>query len=346
MKSALFAATAAIGFITFGQAARAAEAPYLDDRTDAAAVIRSLYNAISRHEYARAWDYFGDTKPAKDFDSFAKGYEGTETVEVVTGNAGSDGAAGSIYYTIPVAIRAVDKGGNGKVFAGCYTLRQVNAEIQAPPFSPIRIEKGALKPSDKDLGEALPESCGDSPPIPKKDAELDQAKRAFLASYADECDPEGPAGRQIGDPTVYSISYKPSDDQPDKTVRLFQFFCSMAAYNESSIFYFSDAEQSVNQLQFAVPELDIQYENGNTEGKVEHIGITGFRTVDRLVNAGYDENAHTLVSNDKWRGPGDASSSGTYLFRNGMFALVQYDVDASYDGEINPEAVIDYNTAP
>lgn len=346
MKSAFFAATTIIGVAVFGQAVRAAEPPYLDDRTDAAAIIRSLYNAISRHEYARAWDYFGDTKPAKDFDSFAKGYEGTETVEVLTGNAGSEGAAGSIYYTIPVAVRAVDKAGNGKVFAGCYTLRQVNAEAQAPPFSPIRIEKGALKLSDKEFGEALPESCGDSPPIPKKDAELDQAKRAFLASYGQACDPEGPAGRQIGDPTVYDIRYKSADDQPEKTARLFQFFCSMAAYNESSIFYFSDAEQSVNQLQFAVPDLDIRYENGNTEGKVEHVGIVGFRTVDRLINASYDENNHTIVSHDKWRGVGDASSDGTYLFRNGVFALVQYDVDASYDGEVNPETVIDYNTAP
>jgi len=45
-------------------------------------------------------------------------------------------------------------------------------------------------------------------------------------------------------------------------------------------------------------------------------------------------------------GVGDASDSGTYLFRNGNFSLVQYDVDASYDGEENPQTVVDYNTAP
>ena len=38
--------------------------------------------------------------------------------------------------------------------------------------------------------------------------------------------------------------------------------------------------------------------------------------------------------------------TGTWLFRDGAFSLVQYDVDASYDGEINPETVLDYNTAP
>jgi hypothetical protein len=43
---------------------------------------------------------------------------------------------------------------------------------------------------------------------------------------------------------------------------------------------------------------------------------------------------------------GDASSTGTWLFRDGRFSLVQYEVDASYDGQINPETGLDYNTAP
>lgn len=344
MKSALFAATTALVFVLIGQAARAAEPPYLDDRTDAAAVIHSLYNAISRHEYARAWDYFGDTKPTKDFDSFAKGYDGTETVEVLTGSAGSEGAAGSIYYTIPVAIRAVDKAGNGKVFAGCYTLRQVNAEVQAPPFSPIRIEKGALEPSDKDIKEALPESCGEnSPAIPKKDAELELARKAFLATYADTCPGSDIEGQPLGTPTVYKIG---SQDQPDKEVRLVRFLCSMGAYNELSVYYLSQAGQGFTPLQFVEPELDIRDQNNDTESKVEHIGITGFRSVDKLYNAKYNEETLTLVAHNRWRGMDDASSTGTYLFRNGAFVLVQYDVDASFDDKANPETVLDYNTAP
>jgi hypothetical protein len=47
-----------------------------------------------------------------------------------------------------------------------------------------------------------------------------------------------------------------------------------------------------------------------------------------------------------WRGLGDASDSGTWLFRNGDFALVRYEVDASHDGEINPDTVLDYETPP
>ena len=64
------------------------------------------------------------------------------------------------------------------------------------------------------------------------------------------------------------------------------------------------------------------------------------------MNSGYDEDTKTITSYSKWRGVGDASSAGTWIFRNGEFALVKYEVDASYDGEINPETVIDFDMAP
>ncbi|TIN81529.1 MAG: DUF1176 domain-containing protein, partial [Mesorhizobium sp.] len=210
--------------------------------------------------------YFGDTKPAKDFDSFVKGYDGTDKVEVQTGTVSDEGAAGSIFYNVPVAIRATDKAGGEKVFAGCYTLRQVNAQIQAGP--------------------------------------------------------------------------------PDKETRLFHFSCSAAAYNESSIYYMTDDVSGVQQLQFAEPKMDIRYENNDSNGKLLGMSIVGFQTSGWAVNSAYDEAAHTITTFNKWRGIGDASDAGTYLFRNGNFSLVQYDVDASYDGEQNPETVIDYNTAP
>ena len=41
---------------------------------------------------------------------------------------------------------------------------------------------------------------------------------------------------------------------------------------------------------------------------------------------------------------GDESSSGKWVFRNGDFALVHYEVDPTPDGE--PQAVVDLDTAP
>ncbi|RUV41511.1 MAG: DUF1176 domain-containing protein [Mesorhizobium sp.] len=349
MRPAIIAATALFSLAGIGRSALAAEAPYIDDRSSAEAVVRSLYSAINRHEFARAWGYFGDTKPARDFDAFVKGYDSTDTVEVKTGAVSDEGAAGSIYYSVPVAIQATDKKGEAKIFAGCYTLRQVNAQIQEPPFQPIFIDKGALKPSASDFQDAVPTSCGDGPPPPKKDEALEQARKAFLAAYGEQCDKENPEGKPAGEPDAYSIHHKDKDagaDEPERETRLFRFFCSMAAYNESAVYYIYDDVSGVRQLQFAAPELDIRYENNNSEGKVEGIHIIGFQTDDQLVNSEYDDKTQTITSMNKWRGVGDASSTGTYLFRHGNFSLVQYDVDASYDGEINPETVLDYNTPP
>ncbi|TPK96723.1 DUF1176 domain-containing protein [Mesorhizobium sp. B2-4-14] len=350
MRRVLLAATALLSLAAVGHTARAAgdapETPYIDDRSSAEAVIRSLYSAISRHEFARAWGYFGDTKPAKDFDSFVKGYDGTDKVEVATGAVSDEGAAGSIYFNVPVAIRATDKNGGEKVFAGCYTLRQVNAQTQAePPFDPIHIEKGALKPSTADFEGALPPSCGDGPPPPKKNTALEQAKKAFLATYGDQCD----KNLLANEPDTFSIKYRDKDaaaSDPDREARLFHFSCSVAAYNENSIYYMSDDVSGVRQLQFTEPEMDIRYVNNDSEGKVESMHIVGFRTTGWATNSSYDKDAHTITTFNKWRGAADASSSGTYLFRNGDFSLVQYDVDASYDGEQNPQTVVDYNTAP
>ncbi|MGD9480240.1 hypothetical protein [Shinella sp. G-2] len=142
----------------------AAEPDYYDNRSDAAALVTSLYNAIDRKEYARAWDYFGERKPAADFQAFAQGYATTEAVDVVTGAVSEEGAAGSVYYQVPVAIRAHHADGTEAVFAGCYVVRQVNPAIQEPPFRPLQIESGSLDRRTGRLDAALPEQCGEMPP--------------------------------------------------------------------------------------------------------------------------------------------------------------------------------------
>lgn len=322
-----------------------AEAPYLDDRSDPAAVVRSLYNAVNRKEYARAWDYFGETKPAKDFDAFARGYADTDRVDVETGAVSSEGAAGSTFYNIPVAIRAVGTDGSEKIFAGCFTARQVNASIQEPPFKPIQLDKGSLKPAEGDLADALPKQCGDTPP-PATDAVLDLAKKLFATSHQGQCD----TTREGDDAALsYKISYHnrtDAADAPPSEARLFRFFCSMGAYNESHVYYLWNAVDGLNELHFAAPELDIRYENDNSEGNVESVNVIGYRSDNQLVNSSYDEKTMSIVSHSKWRGVGDASSDGLWIFRDGAFSLVKYEVDASYDGEVNPETVLDYNSGP
>jgi hypothetical protein len=135
-------------------------ANYVDDRSDATAVIISFYNAINRQEYARAYSYYGDPAQAGDFDTFAAGYADTKHVELLAGAPVAEGAAGSTYYTLPVAIDAEAKDGSHAQYAGCYLLRLANPAIQAaPPFKPMHIEKGDLQPAEGDLKAILPEQC-------------------------------------------------------------------------------------------------------------------------------------------------------------------------------------------
>ncbi len=344
----LLAATATIAICT---AALAAEPAYLDDRSEPGALVRSFYNALSRHEYARAWSYFGNAKPTEDFQQFVDGFSDTEEVQVAIGEPGSEGAAGSTYYYVPVAILARDKKGGETVFAGCYTARLADPQIQAePPFMGLHIEKGDLKPSDKPFENSLPASCGEGPAPAPRDAVLEQAKAAFAATHASQCTTLAPG--QPGDaakPEDYTITFHDGQDGeagPERKARLLRFLCSTGAYNDVHVYYLADDARGLRELHFATPEVEIHRENNAAEGKVEAINIVGFRDENALSNSSYDEQAHTITSRGKWRAKGDVSSNGIWLFRKGDFSLVQYDVDASYDGVINPETILDYNSAP
>ncbi len=127
---------------------------YRDDRSTPEAVLKSLYNAVERQEYLRAWSYFADEPDRPDFSTFAKGYEGTEHVRLKLGAAVEEGAAGSLYYSVPAVVEA--KGSAGmQVFAGCYQLRLIQPAVQEePPFRPMSIIKGALEKSDASFDKA------------------------------------------------------------------------------------------------------------------------------------------------------------------------------------------------
>lgn len=324
--------------------------PYQDDRSDPVALIESYYNAVNRKEFARAWGYYGEDKPAADFETFAEGYAQTERVELVTGMPSGEGAAGSSFFNVPVAIRATKADGGAEVFSGCFTVRLASPQVQGVPFQPMRIADWSFSASEEPLEEALPDQCGDAPPASEQDALLRQAQELFQAAYSESCG-WGAGGADTGSPPeTYTISYRPSyagPEEPAQEAHVFRFFCGMGAYNETHVYYISTELDGLRQLQFAAPDLQIRREDDeDSESPVEDIRITGYTAQDQLVNSFYSPEEHTISSYSKWRGVGDASSSGLWLFRDGKFVLVRYEVDASYDGEINPETVLDYYTAP
>lgn len=321
---------------------------YLDDRSTPNALMRSLYNAINRNEFARAWSYFVEP-PSASVETYSQGYADTEHVDVIAGTAHEEGAAGSVYFEIPVAIRARNVDGAEAVFAGCYTLRMSNLANLDDEFDALQIERGSLAASDAEFEQALPRSCGDGQELPPHDAAFEKAKAMFAAAGPESCFMSSFPGEEEEAPRSYTIPFSFAYDdaeQPAREARLFRFFCFRGAYNEAHVYYFADDEGAVSPLYFSRPELDIRYAGDDIDSEVETITITGFSSGAELINSEYDEEARTLSSFSLWRGMGDAFSEGRWAFREGKFQLVHYAVDASYDGEQNPETLVDYDTGP
>ena len=322
--------------------------PYRDDRSDPAALVESLYNAIDRKEYARAWSYFAEP-PAATPEDYARGFEGTESVAVRTGAASAEGAAGSTFYSIPVAIEARQTDGETVVFAGCYELRLANPQVQGEDFRPLHVVKGTLARTAQDIGQAVPASCGNAPPPAPAERMSAEAKAIYRAAFGTACTAPDISGPEELEPQHYEIGFNYMHDEeraPMRTALLYQFLCNRGAYNESHVYVLADDHGDLRPLGFATPTLDIRYGDDDDNEKVDAIYVTGFRSVAELTNASFDAKTMTLTSFAKWRGVGDASASGTWIFRDGAFALVRYDVDASYDGEENPQTVVDYLTGP
>lgn len=98
-----------------------------DDGGAAAAVVRAYYDAIQSRDYRRAYGLWEDAGRAsgQSFDAFRRGFAETASVELTVGAPGRvEGAAGSRYVDVPVAVTAVQRDGTVRRFRGRYTLRR------------------------------------------------------------------------------------------------------------------------------------------------------------------------------------------------------------------------------
>ena len=107
--------------------APAPAAPPEPGAAEAAAVVRSYYASINAGQYPRAYALWSDGGRAsgQTAGQFAGGFSDTAKVTVSTGEPGRvEGAAGSRYVTIPVAVEAVQADGSVRHYDGSYTLRR------------------------------------------------------------------------------------------------------------------------------------------------------------------------------------------------------------------------------
>lgn len=129
---------------------------YLDDRSTPAALMLSYFNAVNRHEYLRAYAYYGSPADLGTLDEFSAGYAETQSVSAVFGQISGEGAAGSLYYTVPMVLNATTTAGVAQKFAACYVLRLPQpGNYSAPPINPMHIVRGtaavvSLTTSDAD----------------------------------------------------------------------------------------------------------------------------------------------------------------------------------------------------
>ena len=136
---------------------------FLDNRTGPVETVSSLLNALNLKQYVRAYSYFQDpaTFPGP-YDAFAAGYADTNVVTATFGTAQTEGAAGSLYYRLPLAMKVLTTSGQTQTFVGCYTLRLSQPVVQAaPPFRPMGITASKFNQVDNstNVNAQLPTAC-------------------------------------------------------------------------------------------------------------------------------------------------------------------------------------------
>ncbi|MEP0522128.1 MAG: hypothetical protein ABJO09_14920 [Hyphomicrobiales bacterium] len=185
---------------------------------------------------------------------------------------------------------------------------------------------------------------GQSTPEAEKSAAIDY----FDNTFADTCQPFSETkwrfeeGEEVN-PARLELSYKSeyaSSDTGYETAIVYKFFCSSGAYSQQTVFLQKSGNSFVS-LSFATPVLEIKYEDDQDE-KVSSIKITGYTSRSSLTNSTFDPINLLLTEQSYWRGLGDAYQKTTFLFSEGQFVLKSFEVDASYDGQIEPQLLIDY----
>lgn len=122
-----------------------------EDPVAAVAVVREYYRAIAAGEHDRAWALWGGggRGSSQTLEEFRRGFAETDSVDARLGPAGRvEGAAGSRYVTVPVALRAWTTGGREQCFAGPITLRRAVVPGATPEEMSWRLYSADLVAAD------------------------------------------------------------------------------------------------------------------------------------------------------------------------------------------------------
>ena len=186
-----------------------------------------------------------------------------------------------------------------------------------------------------------------APPVFAKETKLERDAKALhaLAGGSTFCQPLEEAYDPEDAYKSWTFSFPASwlGDGEEEEVTLIRIWCMSGAYNVVHLYYTYTEYDGLAPLSFAVPSYKAEYENDDAlDGALKDLNVVGFESALRMINSEFDPETHTITARGLWRGIGDASDMGTWSFKNGAWALTHYEIDASYDGEINPKVVVDY----
>jgi hypothetical protein len=141
---------------------------YIDDRSGPLEVLQSMFNALNRREYARAYDYWENQTALGSFAAYQQGYAATQSIQWAWGAVQSEGGAGQLYWSVPVTLKVNTTGGS-QTFVGCYRLQLSQPGIQAaPPYHPLGIISGNLAAvaNNADTNPLMAGACSSPAPVP------------------------------------------------------------------------------------------------------------------------------------------------------------------------------------
>ncbi|MEH7828318.1 DUF1176 domain-containing protein [Gemmobacter denitrificans] len=170
----------------------------------------------------------------------------------------------------------------------------------------------------------------------------DAAIAAFSAAYAEACAPAFDETGKLAEPPQRLEMTSPNSWGGDPTpVTLWHFTCMLGAYNMTSVVMVQSPAWGLVPQGFARPDLTIVTEDpANPESPLKEVKIAGWSASPFLVNAEMDAATGRVFEFSKWRGLGDASSTAEWQLVDEGFRLIRYEVDASYDDQINPVTLI------
>ena len=131
-----------------------AASPSYENRLGAAETLVSYYNAVTRHEYRRAYSYWeapgtSPTSTPPDYATFVNGYHDTASLALTIGTETTDAGAGNFWATVPIFLRATTTGGVVQTFAGCYVLHHTSPGADPRPDAALwKLNRARIETSD------------------------------------------------------------------------------------------------------------------------------------------------------------------------------------------------------